>query len=142
MIKKTLSAGIVLYEKNRILLVRHTEQARLPTGSYGFPAGRVEEGETPSEAAARELEEETGLTTSPQYLIPLPEQRSKLNLKSGPEEFIFQPFFCIKYSGKLRSSEKTVPEFISLDSLDDLLLVAEDVREISRQYCPQPLRDN
>ena len=142
MIKKTLSAGIVLYDGNSVLLVRHTEQARLPTGSYGFPAGRVEEDETPAEAAARELEEETGLITSPQYLILLPEKRSKLNLKSGPEYFIFHPFLCTRYSGKLRLSEKTVPEFIRLDSLDDLLLVTEDVREISRQYCPQLPRDN
>ena len=134
MIKKTQSAGIVLYDGNSVLLVRHTEQARLPTGSYGFPAGRVEEGETPFDAAIRELEEETGLIASPQYLIPLPEKKSTINLKSHPEHFIFHPFLCTKYSGKLRPSEKTVPEFIKLDSLDNLLLVAEDVKDISRQY--------
>jgi ADP-ribose pyrophosphatase len=46
-------------EKKRILLVR---QYRLPTGKYlwELPAGKVDEGETPLEAAKRELIEETG----------------------------------------------------------------------------------
>jgi ADP-ribose pyrophosphatase len=46
-------------ERNRVLLVR---QYRLPAGKYlwELPAGRVDEGETPLQAARRELAEETG----------------------------------------------------------------------------------
>ena len=46
-------------EKKRILLVR---QYRLPARSYlwELPAGRLDEGETPLQAAKRELVEETG----------------------------------------------------------------------------------
>ena len=46
-------------EKKRILLVR---QYRLPARSYlwELPAGRLDEGETPLQAAKRELIEETG----------------------------------------------------------------------------------
>jgi ADP-ribose pyrophosphatase len=46
-------------EKGRILLVK---QYRLPARRYmwEFPAGRVDEGETPLKAAKRELTEETG----------------------------------------------------------------------------------
>ena len=46
-------------EKKRILLVR---QYRLPAGKYlwELPAGKVDEGETPLQAAKRELIEETG----------------------------------------------------------------------------------
>ena len=46
-------------EKSRILLVR---QFRLPTARYlwELPAGRLDEGENPLQAARRELREETG----------------------------------------------------------------------------------
>ena len=45
--------------KKRILLVR---QYRLPVGKYlwELPAGKVDQGETPLQAAKRELAEETG----------------------------------------------------------------------------------
>src|ERR1035441_9492784 len=46
-------------EKNRIMLVR---QFRLPAAKslWELPAGRLDEGEKPLEAAHRELKEETG----------------------------------------------------------------------------------
>ncbi len=46
-------------QRNRVLLVR---QYRLPAGKYlwELPAGRVDAGETPLQAARRELAEETG----------------------------------------------------------------------------------
>lgn len=46
-------------ERNRVLLVR---QYRLPANKYlwELPAGRLDEGETPLQAARRELMEETG----------------------------------------------------------------------------------
>ena len=48
-------------ENNRVLLVR---QYRMPAGQklWEIPAGKLDEGETPLQAAKRELGEETGLT--------------------------------------------------------------------------------
>jgi 8-oxo-dGTP pyrophosphatase MutT (NUDIX family) len=59
------AAGVVVQDSERgvLLLWRH----RLPTDTWGWevPAGRVDEGETPADAAAREALEETGWRPGP-----------------------------------------------------------------------------
>ena len=61
--------GVVIYgvygeQKDRVVLVR---QYRYPLGDYiyEFPAGLVENGEDMTDAAIREMKEETGLTFTP-----------------------------------------------------------------------------
>ncbi len=57
------SAVMIAVEENRILLVK---QFRLPAQKdlWELPAGKVDEGETPLEAAKRELVEETGYSAN------------------------------------------------------------------------------
>jgi ADP-ribose pyrophosphatase len=57
------SAVMMAVEEDRVLLVR---QYRLPVDKtmWELPAGKVDEGETPFEAARRELIEETGYTAT------------------------------------------------------------------------------
>ena len=51
-----------------------TSEFRIPIGcrEYGFCAGLIDKGETPEEAAARELKEETGLTVTKVVLVSPP----------------------------------------------------------------------
>src|SRR5712692_6450913 len=64
-IRTPAGAGVVAVSKDgRVLLIwRH----RYITGTWGWeiPIGKIEPGETPPEAAARELEEETGWRPGP-----------------------------------------------------------------------------
>ena len=58
--KKTAGVAIAGFKDDKILLIH---EFRMSVNGYvwAFPAGLMEEGETPQQAAARELREETGL---------------------------------------------------------------------------------
>jgi 8-oxo-dGTP pyrophosphatase MutT (NUDIX family) len=61
------SAGVIPFRfgLGRCLsyLVIHSARVRNPLARWEFPKGRIEPGETPTQAAAREFQEETGITS-------------------------------------------------------------------------------
>lgn len=62
--KKTIQVvGIIAQYEQSILLLHRSEQETDPS-LWGIPAGKVEEGESQSEAAIREFFEETGISVS------------------------------------------------------------------------------
>lgn len=63
---KTISAGVLVTDGTRLLLGHATRSTR-----WDIPKGIVEADEDWAEAAARELQEETGLTAEPAQLTPL-----------------------------------------------------------------------
>jgi mutator protein MutT len=64
---------IIIDDENRILFtVRNKNDDFCPAG-YCLPGGHIEEGETPREAAQRELREETGIELELHELVPVGE---------------------------------------------------------------------
>lgn len=59
-------AGVFVHHGDRILLVRSTYQSW-----WGLPGGRVDRGEEPIAAAARELREEAALSVAPEAFTHL-----------------------------------------------------------------------
>lgn len=52
-----------------VYLVRRAQQIAFMGGAHVFPGGRVEDGETPEQAAAREVREEIGVEIDPASLV-------------------------------------------------------------------------
>lgn len=62
-----LGAIAVVYHKGQFLLVKRRKDPN--AGTWGFPGGHVELGETALQAAARELMEETSVTGTPERYL-------------------------------------------------------------------------
>lgn len=54
------AAGILFVHDGRVLLLKRSETAQDAPGTWAFPGGGIEAGETPEAAARRELQEECG----------------------------------------------------------------------------------
>ena len=55
------SCGVVLFNLDKVLLLRHSSISSREGGHWDFPKGHIDDGETEIQTALRELEEETGI---------------------------------------------------------------------------------
>jgi len=107
-------------EDNEIIL---TKQYRHPLRKivYDIPGGAVEDGETPLEAALRELKEETGFTTEKLKWIG--------RFSRGPSSQAIVDIFFSRVKRKSRSFD--MDEIVDVEFVDFNLLV----QKISRGEC-------
>ena len=120
----TPSVGAVAISDGRVLLVRQEEESGHLNGVYGFPAGRVDPGETDQEAVAREFHEETGLFAKLIDFKEFPNNYYVATIPRKNNEFIkfgFRAFKVTNFMGELKGEEnKTTPVWILLEDLEKL----------------------
>ena len=110
-------AGIVFDSDGRVLLAHHMD-ARL----WVLPGGHVDPGETPADAVAREVWEETGLAVEPAEIIGVfggtPE--FEWTYRNGDRvAFVMTAFVCERRGGELRpdGEETSAVRFFARDEL-------------------------
>lgn len=115
------TVGVLVFKDNKILLVRHGDGAQHETGIYGWPGGRIDEGETLIQAAIRELEEETGIKVQEEDLEEILHVFEPVDIRRKNREiqrFSVVLYRCKKFYGDLVASEETIPEWIRIEDLD------------------------
>lgn len=109
--------------KWHFLMTRRALHLRHHPGQVSFPGGRIDPGETPQEAALRELTEETGITRE---FVTLLGQLPAINTSTG---FIVQPYLAALRSGfRLQLSADEVDSLVYLPcalALEDHAWVSE-----------------
>ncbi len=123
--EKTIpTVGVLVYNEDQVLLVKHGEKADHLNDVYGLPAGRLMDGESELETAVRELNEETGLITTVDDLVELPKTYSALiRRKDGEKKFSLKVFLCRKYDGNIQGNDETIPEWVNISGLTKLDLL-------------------
>lgn len=128
---KLCSNGIVIYpiwkrNPEKIVMIR---QYRYPldTWLYELPAGLIDEGETASEAAVREMQEETGLTFTP-YEGGNPSFRRPVYLGAGLTDETSTSVFGYadgEISGRFRESTESI-EVLLVDKKEAARILKEE----------------
>jgi ADP-ribose pyrophosphatase YjhB (NUDIX family) len=128
-------AGLLI-RGEQVLLVKHGEGAHHVTGVYGLPGGRLDEGESLLDGAAREFEEETGLSVNKNSMIKIPKiYEAEIPRKNGEILSTSWNVYLVKEaSGELIKSDETEPEWVYVKTLSKLNLLVNTKEVIEDAY--------
>lgn len=105
------SAGILIKSKDKILLCHATYikelegTNKLENNRWGIPKGKIDDGETPYQAALRETLEETGLDLKQIGILPDNKIYKQLNYKSVKKEKTLYVFLVEDSLGVLQNKK-------------------------------------
>jgi len=112
------TVAILVYQNDKVLLVKYDQEAANPGGSYCLPSGHIKTGETDIAAAVRKLENETGLKTEEKNLFTIPIFYSAtFHRRDGLKSFSMKVFLCRGYQGKLRPGLHENPEWVKISEI-------------------------
>jgi 8-oxo-dGTP diphosphatase len=119
-------AAAVIIEDGRVLLTRRPRGTHLEN-LWEFPGGKLEDGESPEAALARELREELGIDARATQILDVTFWRY-------PERDVLLLFYRAERLGRgpLRNLGVAAHAWVSLEDLDRYSLPPADVAVVSR----------
>ena len=117
-----IAVYIALLDGERLFVLRRANTG-YRDGEWAMPAGHVESGETPLEAALRELQEETGATAAPDDLDCV-HALYRQSGEGGARAYVDFLFVCRRWSGAPGNAEPDKADacrWIDATTLDDIV---------------------
>ncbi|MEK7447639.1 MAG: NUDIX domain-containing protein [Patescibacteria group bacterium] len=114
-----VGAGALIFnDKNEVLLIKRSENARVEAGMWSRPGGEIEFGEKATEAVKREIKEEVNIDIEVLETLDFQETISK----DPKKHWIALGFLCKQVGGELKNNEPdkhTDLQWFALDKLPE-----------------------
>jgi len=112
--------GVVVFDSDKVLLVQKKNH---PEGAWQLPGGKIESGETLTQAAVRELHETTNLRArEDDFRILDPVWHATITKDYGTKKFSFRCLICLAYAGDANETGAAISKWVHLVQLDTLKL--------------------
>jgi 8-oxo-dGTP diphosphatase len=118
----TVVAAALIRADGRILVQRRSA-GRAMAGLWEFPGGKVEPGEWPEAALARELTEELGVTVEADALLPGP----FASADNGGRHMLLLLYLCRQWEGSPEALDADALQWASLEEMRSLAMPPADV---------------
>ena len=129
-----LVAAAALIDRNNHILISQRPEGKAMAGLWEFPGGKVEAGETPEAALARELDEELALTVAQADLEPL-----TFASHTYPDFHLLMPLYlCRRWQGAPQLVDAAAVKFVPVDALTSFAMPEADaplVEQIHTAFC-------
>lgn len=117
-----LVAAVALIDVEGRVLVQRRPPGKEHGGLWEFPGGKLETGETPEAALARELGEELGVVVAPYDLTPV----GFASEPAGERHLVLLLFVCRRWRGAPRALEADAFAWVGASKLAHLAMPPAD----------------
>lgn len=99
-----------LVKDSKVVVIKY-KSGNIKEGYYDIPGGKIEKGETPEEAAIREMKEETGIK------VKKLKSKGKMIIEYPKRIFNLTIFFSAECEGEPQEFEENTSEWIDIEEL-------------------------